>query len=100
MCQDGECTADSACAAFTPYNQQNRYCSSDVDGQETTCTFLVYGRGLNNDEETTCTEFCERSGAECVDGWNNDNNNNCRRGDGRDGCDQSYNSQVCVCRAP
>lgn len=100
-CQDGECSAAAACAEFTPYNQRNRYCRSEETNQgETTCTFLVYGLGLNGNGEITCTEFCERSGAECVDGWNNDNDNNCRRGRGDDGCNESYSSQVCVCRAP
>ena len=100
-CQDGECSASSSCATFVPYNRDNRYCSATEDDQGVTvCAFLVFGTGLNADGRTTCTEFCERSGGACVDGWNNANNNNCQRGSGNDGCDVSYESQVCLCSAP
>ncbi len=101
VCQEGECNAQSACGSFTRYNQRNRFCDSELNDQgETSCTFLVYGQGLNGDGETTCADFCERDGGTCIDGWNNDNDNNCRRGNGDDGCNVLYQSQVCICAAP
>ena len=99
-CNNGECSARLACSTFTRYNQQNFFCESEVNDEgHTLCMFFVNGRGLNNDGRTTCTEFCERDGGTCVNGWNNDNNSNCRRGNGNDGCNVSYETQICICQA-
>jgi hypothetical protein len=59
----------------------------------------VNGTGIDNSGQTTCNDFCANSGTTCVDGWK-DNNGTCNRGNGGDGCDQTYSTQVCVCEIP
>ena len=99
-CRNGECNALASCANFTRYNQQNFFCESELNDEgEALCMFFVNGRGLNDDRRTTCLEFCERDGGICVDGWNNDDDDSCRQGNGTSGCDLSYETQICVCRS-
>ena len=99
-CEDGECSSSPACADFERYNNRNFYCGTgEAEDGELLCAFYVSGYGANNSGRITCTEFCERSGSTCVDGWNNDNDNNCNEGNGDDGCDVSYETQICVCVA-
>ena len=99
-CQDGECSASPDCAAFERYNNRNFYCGAgQTEEGGPVCGFYVSGLGANNNGRITCTEFCERSGSTCVDGWNNDNDVNCDQGNGDTGCDVSYQTQICVCTA-
>lgn len=98
VCQNGACNAAAHCSVISRYNRDNFYCDAgETEAGEPTCTFFVSGNGANANGEITCTDFCALSGATCVDGWNNDNNNNCDRGNGNDGCDVLYQTQVCVC---
>jgi hypothetical protein len=100
-CQNGACSTPYACAAFERYNNRNFYCGPLVDDNgDIVCAFYVNGLGANNEGRLTCNEFCERSGAICVDGWNNDNDSNCNADNGDNGCDVSYQTQICICTTP
>ena len=100
-CQNGQCTTPDFCAQFDAYNNLNLFCSSSVENMNQLCEFYVDGTGINGNGRITCNDFCEQvgQGASCVEGWNNQNENSCQRGD-RDGCDENYRTQICLCQVP
>lgn len=100
-CQNGVCSAPELCIGFDRYNMLNFYCgeAADQDGNPL-CAFYVSGTGLNNNGRVTCTDFCARSGATCVSGWNNANDSNCNRQGAITGCDVDFETQICLCSVP
>ena len=99
-CSNGACDAPAFCEAFTRYNTQNYLCQAGTtDNGELGCMFFVNGNGLSNNGETTCNDFCANSGTTCINGWN-DNNGTCNPNNNTRSCNQTLQTQVCVCELP